>query len=137
MNLDLRAPIIYEKTDEAPIISGVNDEFLQCYIINPDQGRSIEPDPPRFLDNLSFTGVKTLSVHDIPPSLQVILPAGHYLFTQERNEAVLSMDKWLELAIEQQKDGLWERQKPENLLYIRFLYEDGGYVTQVFRPVKK
>ena len=65
----------------------------------------------------------------------VLLPQGKYLFTQCRSEAVLSRDEWLDLAIEQQKDGLWERNKLLDLLYIRFLFEDGSFVTQVFRAL--
>jgi hypothetical protein len=38
------------------------------------------------------------------------------------------------MAIEQQKDGLWERLKPGNRLYLRILSEDGSPVTQLFRP---
>jgi hypothetical protein len=43
--------------------------------------------------------------------------------------------EWLDMAIEQQKDGLWERHKPESRLYLRFLFEDGRYVTQLLRPL--
>jgi hypothetical protein len=38
------------------------------------------------------------------------------------------------MAIEQQKDGLWEQLRLGNHLYIRYLFEDGSPVTQVFRP---
>ncbi|WP_461246776.1 hypothetical protein [Treponema sp. R6D11] len=65
----------------------------------------------------------------------VSLPQGDYLFMQCRSDAVLIPDEWLDLAIEQQKDALWERNNPKNLLYIRFLFEDGAFVTQVFRAV--
>jgi len=77
----------------------------------------------------------------------VSLPAGNYLFMQNRSvnresgndrETVSSSftaDEWLELAIEQHKDGLWERNKMQNVLYARFFREDGFLITQVFRPM--
>jgi hypothetical protein len=117
-----------------------NEEILLCYEVNPVQGCSIEPERDYLLGKLLFIGQK------IPESQNggtdekernnlVSLPQGNYLFTQCRSEAVLSRDVWLDLAIEQQKDGLWERNKLVNLLYIRFLFEDGSFVTQVFRAV--
>jgi hypothetical protein len=41
------------------------------------------------------------------------------------------------MAIETQKDGLWERLEPDSRLYLRFLTEDGRELTQVFRPYRK
>jgi hypothetical protein len=62
------------------------------------------------------------------------LPRGRYLFAQERSfldrEAVLCM------AVEMQKDGLWERLCLENRLYLRYLGEEGQAVTQLFRPLR-
>ncbi|MDR2747573.1 MAG: hypothetical protein LBB77_09025 [Treponema sp.] len=60
------------------------------------------------------------------------LPRGRYLFAQER--VFLERDGLIRMAVEIQKDGLWERLRLENRLYVRYLYEDGGIVTQVFRP---
>jgi len=117
-----------------------NEEIILCYEVNPVEGSSIEPDRDYFLGKLLFIGQK------LPESQNggtdekerdslVLLPQGTYLFTQCRSEAVLSRDEWLDLAIEQQKDGLWERNKLLDLLYIRFLFEDGSFVTQVFRAL--
>jgi len=66
----------------------------------------------------------------------VSLPQGVYLFTQQRSEKPLNQSEWLDLAIEQQKDGLWERDNPKAVLYVRFLYEDKAFVTQVFRQIE-
>jgi len=103
-----------------------------CFEINPAQSRKIEPDLGQFLGNLLFTGQKCGGETD---EEQVTLPEGRYLFTQRRSDAALNRDEWLDLAIEQQKDGLWERNKLTDLLYIRFLYEDGAFVTQIFRKI--
>jgi hypothetical protein len=114
-----------------------NEEILLCYELNPVQSLSIEPDRDHFLGNLVFVGLKppVTSNGCTQENNVVSLPQGNYLFTQRRGEAVLSKDEWLDLAIEQQKDGLWEREKLKNLLYIRFLNEDGAFVTQIFRAV--
>ena len=117
-----------------------NEEILLCYEVNPVQGCSIEPERDYFLGKLLFIGQKLSEsqnegTNEKERNNLVLLPQGTYLFTQCRSEAVLSRDEWLDLAIEQQKDGLWERNKLLNLLYIRFLFEDGSFVTQVFRAV--
>jgi len=117
-----------------------NKEILLCYEVNPIQGSSIEPEREYFLNRLLFIGRKSpesqnRGTDEKEGNNLVLLPQGNYLFTQCRSDAVLSRDEWLDLAIEQQKDGLWERNKLLNLLYIRFLFEDGSFVTQVFRAV--
>jgi hypothetical protein len=56
------------------------------------------------------------------------------VFAQER--AFLGREEVIQMAAEIQKDGLWERLRLENRFYVRYLYEDGGVVTQVFRPYR-
>jgi len=141
LNLDLRSALIYEKIDkiDKTEVSAADTpktaEYLQCYELNPVLSRSIQPQRAQFLGKLIFCGVKTAE----KPKNEVSLPQGSYLFTQQRTAgaqiAFLEQDEWLDMAIEQQKDGLWERNKLGNLLYVRFLYEDGASVTQLFREV--
>ena len=131
IKLDLRAPFFYVKTSDLPQNMVKNEEFLLCFDLDPVQSRSIEPEPELLLGSLVFTG-KTGCSDDFQAQT-VSLPAGMYLFLQCRS--ALSREEWLDLAIEQQKDGLWERHKPENRLYIRYLFEDGSPVTQLFRPL--
>ena len=69
------------------------------------------------------------------PAQEVTLPQGQYLLVQQRSAQPKSRSEWLEMAIEQQKDGLWERNKLGTLLYVRYLFEDEQFVTQVFRQV--
>ena len=137
MNLNLHTPLEYVKIDEIPVEINENDEILLWYELNPAQSRNIEPEREQFLGNLSAIGKNMPEKSNIRLFSEVILPAGDYLFAQKRDIVVLNREEWPDLAIEQQKDGLWERQKPGNLLFIRFLYEDNMYVTQVFRPVQK
>jgi len=133
MNLNLREAILYKKIEEFPCQgTEAHRETLLCHELNPAQSRSIEPQKELLLGKLLFTGQKA---EDDEKGQIVTLPEGLYLFEQCRHEAVLNQDEWLDMAIEQQKDGLWERNKPGNLLYTRFLYEDGSFVTQVFRPL--
>jgi hypothetical protein len=136
--LNLCTPLQYVKTERQTASILKNEEMLLCYEVNSVQGGSIEPDRERFLGRLLFTGEKppeTPSVSAEKTEEFVSLPQGDYLFMQCRSGAVLTSDEWLDLAIEQQKDALWERNKPLNLLYVRFLFEDGAFVTQVFRAV--
>jgi len=132
--LDLRAPLVYEKTGNLPVVLSENDEFMLYYEMDPVQSCSIEPKPDNLLAFLIFSGKKDdTGLSEVP---KVSIPAGMYLFTQLRSvESPLTQDKWLNLAIEQQKDGLWERYKLTNRLFIRFFHEDGMFVTQIFRPL--
>ena len=102
-------------------------ELLFCFEIDKEQGGRIEPQADVFLGKLIFSGKGDGKKGD------VTLAAGLYLFVQKRR--VLGREECISMAIEQQKDGLWERFRLINRLYIRFLFEDGSPVTQLFRPV--
>jgi hypothetical protein len=132
VRLDLRAPLVYADAPELqPFTFGGPDaeqqEQLFCFELDAEQSLSIEPDRERFLGDMLFSGRGS-------GDGTARLPAGLYLFTQRRQS--LGREDCIDLAIEQQKDGLWERLKPENRLYLRFLYEDGDCVTQLFRPYR-
>jgi len=143
----LCAPLIYqkiEKNDDFCINLSKNDDFIQCYSINPQQSSNIEPDREQFLASHIFSGLRVEEKNfltnqeageDGNPAQTVTLPQGLYLLVQQRSAQPLSRSEWLEMAIEQQKDGLWERNKLGSLLYVRYLFEDGQFVTQVFRQV--
>jgi hypothetical protein len=154
MRLELLAPLFYTKFPEDITrrhgeYGGIeNEEILFCFEINPKQGCDIEPDHKQFLGNLLFAGHKDNTSNPLSTSVPaeplceinrndaenvVVLPAGCYLFLQHRGDMALNQGEWLDMAIEQQKDGLWERHKLGNLLYLRYLHEDGAVVTQVFR----
>ena len=145
VRLDLRAPLFYaeiparfaELKNTLEKTHGVSgEELIFCFALDPKQGHSIEPDREKLLqgdclDAVIFAG--RAEPGDSPASEgTVTLPAGMYLFSQRRE--ALNKDEWLSMAIEQQKDGLWERLKLENRLFVRYLFEDNSPVTQVFRP---
>jgi hypothetical protein len=128
LRLDLRAPLLYA---EAPGLDPFNcpvsgDEYLFCFELDTDQAASIEPAADCFLRGLVFSGRKNGGRGER------LLPAGLYLFTQRRK--ALCREEIIDMALEQQKDGLWERLKPGTRLYLRFLSEDSSPVTQLFRP---
>jgi len=128
--MNLCHSLFFKKIDKLPETILENGDFIQCYRINPSQSRNIEPDPAKFIENLHFTGQKD----DIESKGEKVeLPKGQYIFSQYRAENVLKKDEWLEMVIEQQKDGLWERKELNDLFFLRFLYEDGAFVTQIFR----
>jgi hypothetical protein len=146
MRLDLRKPLVYKKISfedmESLVILPKNEEIILCFKLNPLQSSNIEINRELFLESLVFTGQKIDNMyHETKPDHQkeVVLPQGIYLFVQERSleniNKVPHQIEWLDMAIEQQKDGLWERNKLDNLLFVRFLHEDGAFVTQVFRPI--
>jgi hypothetical protein len=131
IRLDLRAPLLYT---EMPGLNAFNypppkeetSEFLFCFELDQEQSQSIEPQPENFLGRQVFSGKNVQNQRG-----DLALPAGLYLFVQQRG--VIGRTECIALAIEQQKDGLWEKIKLGNRLFIRYLYEDGGQVTQIFR----
>ncbi|MCL2244065.1 MAG: hypothetical protein FWC03_06305 [Treponema sp.] len=134
IKLELQSPLVYFRADDLPHVLAENDEFLLCFNLDPVQSRSIEPKPDNLLCSLVFSGKK--SDTGVSGADKVSLPAGKYLFTQYRSSTGhLTQEKWSILAVEQQKNGLWERYKPTNRLFVRFLYEDYAFVTQIFRPL--
>ena len=149
VRLELCAPLVYIKQPysvsawtnqtscenvDANSENCVGSETVFCFELDSVQGKSIEPDRRYFSGTLLFYGVPALDSQGFGSMAETIqVPAGAYLFTQ-KNE-VLNKDECIELAMEQQKDGLWDKLKLHNLLYVRFLFEDNRRVTQIFRPL--
>ncbi|MDR0400846.1 MAG: hypothetical protein LBH51_07880 [Treponema sp.] len=135
--LELLAPLLYIP---APALEpfhpgarpgeGEGKEFLFCFALDESQGRSIEPEPSIFLGPLLAAGFADPAA----PGGSLELPRGPYLFAQEW--AFLDREETIRMAVEAQKDGLWERLRLENRLYLRYLSGDGGVVTQIFRPYR-
>jgi hypothetical protein len=140
--LELRAPLLYTRSpDLVPFGPEADRERLFCFALDETQGKSIEPDPAAFLGPLLAAGYEpsaaTANAAETGSRETLELPRGHYLFAQERRtppNGPPGRDEVISMAIEVQKDGLWERLSLEGRLYLRYLYEDGSIVTQVFRP---
>jgi len=129
IHLDLRAPLEYAEAPELiPFASPPADEaareLLFCFELDREQAGRIDPDADCFLGEIIFSGKSGKG--------NVQLPAGLYLFAQQRK--TLDREECIGMAIEQQKDGMWERLRLGDRLYIRCLFEDGSPVTQILRP---
>jgi hypothetical protein len=141
LKLELLAPLVYAEdrglkpfeNQGGPGDQAAGDDRLFCFETGAGQGGSIEPDPALFLGPLIFSGRTAKNADSAGEGWE--LPAGTYLFAQERR--ILNRDECIFMAIEIQKDGLWERLEPDSRLYLRFLTEDGRELTQVFRPCRK
>jgi hypothetical protein len=135
LKLDLRSPLFFSRDDGLNPVqyNELEGETLFCFEVAPSEAASIEPDAERFLGPLIFGG-RCVSTAKAPllQEAQFELPSGVYLFAQERR--ALGRDDWLFLALETQKEGLWERLSLGNRVYLRRLFEDDSAVTQVFRP---
>ena len=134
IRLDLRAPLEYAEASGLDPFCCIEtedgvQESLFCFDVDTEQARRIDPDADHFLGKLVFSGRGAHEKGNLPA---VRLATGLYLFTQRRR--VVNREEYIYLAIEQQKDGMWERLHLENRLYIRRLFEDSSPVTQLFRP---
>jgi hypothetical protein len=134
VHLDLRAPLVYRKDASLrPFVHrGLAEERLFCFDLALDQRLSIEPEADQYLGEVLFAGALTLHADAVtePPAIE--LPQGTYMFAQVRK--LLDREGFIGAAIEVQKEGLWQRMKLENRLYLRYLVEEGETITQVFRP---
>jgi hypothetical protein len=133
MRLDLRSPLEYEEAPGldpfvcSPPMDEKAPELLFCFELEKEQAKRIDPLAEKFLGRLIF------AARGCAGKGNTQLPAGLYLFTQQRG--MLCREDCIYTAIEQQKDGLWERLRLGDRLYIRRLFEDGNTVTQLFRPI--
>ena len=111
-----------------------NGETFFCFELNEVQYLNIEPDKNALLGALVFGGK---AVDGYPKEVGaegdfLELPSGHYLFAQKRE--LLCRDEILDMAVEIQQEGLWQQLEIGKRLYLRYLFEDGSIVTQLFRP---
>jgi hypothetical protein len=138
LRLNLRAPLFYlrDKALDPFGFTALIGEYLFCFEVNPGQGFRIDPSGETYLGALICGGkADPVSPGETPrpdPSRRFELPAGTYFFSQARE--LLGREDIINMAMEVQKEGLWERLHPEPRLYLRYLFEDQAPVTQVFRP---
>ncbi|MCL2599965.1 MAG: hypothetical protein FWD88_02110 [Treponema sp.] len=133
IRLNLRAPLEYAEASVVPFeglfpAADETAEFVFGFDLDPEQAVRIDPDPGFFPGELVLAGKRRTG----QAGRKVLLPEGLYAFAQERRE--LDRGECVAMAIELQKDALWERLRLDSRLYIRFLFEDGSPVTQFFRP---
>ena len=110
--------------------SDSGEEKVFCFELDVVQRTVFEPDKNKLLGNVVFGGSSTGAGEK-----KTGIPKGDYLFAQKRK--ILNKDEIISLAAEIQQEGLWQRLVPGEKLYLRYLYEDGSRVTQLFRPYEE
>ena len=125
--LNLASPLFYIPDSwQEPFNCPADGERLFCFALNEAQYRNFEPDGAELLGNLIFSGKAGKE------GASIELPAGDYFFAQEKR--LLNREEIINMIVEIQKETLWQRFRPADKLYLRYLFEDGNWVTQIFRP---
>lgn len=137
--LILAAPLVYRKDDSPrfPMRGAVREEVLFRMALDPDQCFDIEPDRTAFPGRLVEAGYAAPPGDAQTPGL-LELPKGTYFFAQVKESPgreTVDMETLIDMIIEVQKEGLWERFTLNDCLYIRGLFKNEEKITQVFRPV--
>ena len=136
------APVEKPNPFKSPAEGGGNNtgaERVFCFELDAAEGLAFEPDQDKLLCNLVFGG-EAVDTGEAGPGGDAAagvqgkaeIPQGKYLFAQKRR--VLGKEEIIAMAVEIQTEGLWQRLKPGENLYLRYLFEDGSWVTQLFRP---
>jgi len=128
--LTLLSPLYYSAAKSDPFNYREGDgEKLYCFMLNESESSSFEPDKKTLLERLVFSAS---AVTEARGETVKMLPKGRYLFAQKRG--ILSREEIIDMAVEIQAEGLWQRLKPGKTLYLRYLFEDSKAVTQLYRP---
>jgi len=140
-HLNLNSSMRYTPLTEADpfAYNAENGEALFFFELDESQRGNFEPDKDTLFGTLVFCGkaVSSKAAGDYIKQAGTFgdfleLPAGSYLFAQKRE--LLNRDDIIDMAVEIQAEGLWQRLKLKSGLYLRYLFEDGNMVTQLFRP---
>jgi len=130
--LSLIAPLFYIPEEVLPFSYREGDgEKLFCFSLHKKEYRNFDPDRENLLGDLIFGG-SAADGRDFNRNKLRELPRGDYFFTQKRE--LLSREDIIALIVEIQQETLWQRHMPGEKIYIRYLFEDGKTVTQIFRP---
>lgn len=138
--LILTAPLVYRRdaTLRFPPGDAVRGEVLFRMALDPAQSRGIEPDRTAFPGSLEAAGYalrrEEAESRDSETPELLELPAGTYFFAQIWEPP--DMETLIDMIIDVQQEGLWERFSLGGQLYIRRLFEDGRLITQIFRPAE-
>jgi hypothetical protein len=140
--LNLAAPLFFAREEGGTDEGNTIDPFgygadtgtgrLLCFEVKDPL--SFECKAEHFLGALEAWGTELPAAALLPEGAKLlVLPPGDYLFAQERN--FLRPGEITAMAVDIQQEALWQRLKPGGRLFLRYLFEDGRKVTQVFRPV--
>ena len=130
--MNLLSPLLYIPVESLALEYEPKDgEKLFCFELEESEAQKFEPDKNQFPGSLIFVG----KAQEDDESAVLELKPGNYLFSQVRD--ILNPRDIIDLSVEVQNEGLWQRLKLSKHLYIRFLYEDGRGVTQIWRPITR
>lgn len=135
-----------------PAISENTESFETLFSFQLDESASMEfePDKKKFPGTLIFSGraaekkiANENAANENRDNGIFELARGNYLFTQFRVYPAWFADIAktpgklreiiMDLAIEVQQEGLWQRMKPLPWYCLRYVYEDRGAAVQIFR----
>jgi hypothetical protein len=143
VNLHLRASLYYTGEDglnygtlgDGTADRAVSGEYLFGFEIDSGQYRSIEPESASFIGKPFFRGrlSPVQNGGQDPQGTFFALEAGRYLFMQSREP--VGREGILDMALELQKEGLWEGFDLDRRLFLRYVFEDGCMVSQLWRPI--
>jgi hypothetical protein len=134
--LKIVSPLYYTRgalSFPEPRSAGPGQEFLFYFSIKSGEALRIDPVSENYLGPLIAAGTAEGARITNADSAGLTLPAGDYFFTQIREKA--DKTDFINMAIELQKEALWERLKPGETVYFRSLWEHGTPVSQVLRPL--
>jgi hypothetical protein len=130
IRLNLLRPLFYSPQESMALEFGREDiERLFCFELKEAAAQEFLPDKTRFPGTLVFAG--NVTSPDGPGEQVIELSRGTYIFSQTWE--ILGMDEVIEMAVEVQNEGLWQRLKLANRFYVRYLFEEGRGVTQIWR----
>jgi len=120
IRLELMNSLYYDPTNVNPFdYQPGNGEMCFCFCLDESVYAEFEPDISFFPGIMVKNDEKSM------------LPMGKYLFSQA--PAVLNREEIINLAVEVQKEALWQRLKPDKRYFLRYVSEDNRTVTQIFR----
>ena len=131
IRLKLLSPLFYVPDESiAPGFGREDEERLFCFELEDPLAQEFQPDKNRFPGALVFAG--KAAAPEAPGESIFELTPGDYIFSQVRE--ILSIEEIVELAVEVQDEGLWQRLKLAKRFYVRCLLEENRGVTQIWRP---
>ncbi|MDR2313378.1 MAG: hypothetical protein LBE02_02465 [Spirochaetaceae bacterium] len=164
--LFLKSPLYYRREKINPFAADtrapwVLEDLLFCFDLDPRQARRIDPEPEQYLGPLDASGRKLSEAGQVPcPGIKTpaaeetplkLVPGPYYgvqfrgfelsgffsgIIRNPPEQEYFTRADFVETALELQKEGLWERQKLEDRIYLRRLFEDGAPVIQILRPLR-
>ena len=131
IRLHLLSPLFYFADKSGTFDFKQEDgEKLFCFEVEKAQAARFEPDKNCFPGSLVFSGKAAGKGVQGEPGME--FKRGDYIFTQVQE--ILNLDDIVDLAIEVQNEGLWQRLQIGPCFYVRFLLEEDRGVTQIWRP---